>query len=290
VTFYKDSINYFSSLGMRYLPNYLKPLKEEMKKSNLSILFEVYVGRMILFTFFSFFISFIAVTFILTIFYIPPIFTLIGAFAVGGSVAVGVLTFFHSYPFQLITSKKNSIDGNMPFAISHMSAIASSGVPPYVIFKLLSTIKEYGEIANESKRIVRNVELFGMDFISAIKNVGDRTPSTQFKQFLYGIISTTETGGSLQEYMDNASREALFDYKLKREKYLQTLSTYADFYTAVLIAAPLFFVSVLSILSLIGGQIFGLDIPTAMKLGIYVVIPLLNTAFIMFIHYTQPKV
>ena len=82
----------------------------------------------------------------------------------------------------------------------------------------------------------------------------------------------------------------MFDYRLKREKYLQTLSTYADFYTATLIAAPLFFISILSVMALIGGQVFGLSIPMTMRLGIYLLIPLLNTIFILFVHYTQPSV
>ncbi len=272
------------------MSNYLAPLKDEMVKSNLTMLFEVYVGKMMFFTFFSFFISFSVLTFALTLMLIPPLYTLVGALAVSGAIAFGILTLFHSYPFQLLTSKRYSIESNMPFAISHMGAIAGSGVPPFIMFKLLANIDEYGEIANEAKRIVRNVDVFGMDFTSAVRNVANRTSSISFKHFLYGIISTTETGGNIVDYLENSAKEAMFDYKLKREKYLQTLSTYADFYTAVLIAAPLFFVSVLSVLSLIGGEIFGLDIPTAIRLGIYIAIPLLNTVFILFIHYTQPHV
>lgn len=288
--FYKDSINFFSSIGMKYMSSYLNPLREEMIKSNLTMLFEVYVGKMLFFTVFSFLISFCALTFALTLLMIPPLYTIVGALAVSGAIAFGILTVYHSYPFQLLTSKKYSIESNMPFAINHMGAIAESGVPPFIMFKLLSSVEEYGEVANEAKRIVRNVDAFGMDLTSAIRNVADRTPSNNFKRFLYGIISTTETGGNIKSYLENSAKEALFDYKLKREKYLQTLSTYADFYTAVLIAAPLFFVSVLSVLSLIGGRIFGLDIPTAIRLGIYIAIPLLNTVFILFIHYTQPRV
>jgi len=71
---------------------------------------------------------------------------------------------------------------------------------------------------------------------------------------------------------------------------MQTLSTYADFYTAVLIAAPLFFVSVLSVMSLVGGSVFGLSIPNAMRIGVYAMIPLMNIMFILFIHYTQPTI
>ncbi len=287
---FNDYVRVFSDIGIKYMSGYLNPLKEEMLKSNLNILFEVYVGKMLLFATLAFASSAVFVTVMFTMFGVQLLLTVIGSLIVGVATGFAVLTIYHSYPFHLLTSKKNSINANMPFAINHMGAIAASGVPPFVIFKLISTIPEYGEIANESKRIVRNVETFGMDMISAIKNVADRTPSAEFKQFIYGVISNTETGGNLKGFLENSAKEALFDYKLKREKYMQTLSTYADFYTAVLIAAPLFFVSVLSILSLIGGQIFGLSIPVAIRLGVYVLMPVLNTIFILFIHYTQPNI
>jgi len=287
---YKDLVKVLGSFGARHFHNQLAPLKEELIRSNLSILFELYVGKMILFSLIAFAIAF---SFVLTFFTMlggTIVMGIIAAIFTGATVAFIILTLYHSYPFHLITSKKNSIEANMPFAINHMAAIAASGVPPFVTFKLLSNIHEYGEVSNEAKRIVRNVESFGMDAVSAMKNVADRSPSPEFKQFIYGIVSSIETGGDLKRYLDNAAKEALFDYRLKREKYMQTLSTYADFYTAVLIAAPLFFVSVLSVMSLIGGEVFGLSIPSAMRLGVYVLIPLMNIMFLLFVHYTQPQV
>lgn len=288
---YKNVIRFCGKLGVRYLSKYISPLKEELLKSNLGILFEIYVGKMI---FYSLLISLLALLIVTisfpVLFKIPLWIAFVSGIILGITVFVSSLLIAYSYPFHTLTSKKTSIEANMPFAINHIAAIANSGVPPFVIFRLLMHVHEYGEITNEFRRIVRNIEVFGMDISTAVKNIADRTPSEEFKQFLYGFISTINTGGDLRKYLDNSAKEAMFDYKIRREKYLHTLSTYADFYTAVLIAAPLFFVSILSIMSLIGGQVVGLSIPTAMRLGIYILIPLLNTLFILFIHYTQPKV
>jgi len=94
----------------------------------------------------------------------------------------------------------------------------------------------------------------------------------------------------LIQYLKNSAKEALFNYRLKREHYLSTLSTYADLYTAVMIAAPLFFISILSVMSLIGGKLMGMQITDAMKIGVYGVMPMLNILFILFLHFTQPRV
>lgn len=288
---YKNIVKVLGGFGVRHFSGMLKPLKDEIVSSNLSMLFELYVGRMILFSIAAFFASFAFMIAVITVLGMAPnAYALVGTLITAFATSFVVLTLYHSYPFHLLTSKKNSIDGNLPFAINHMAAISASGVPPFVMFRLLTNIPEYAEVSNEAKRIVRNVEVFGMDAVSAMRNVANRTPSSEFKQFIYGIVSTIETGGDLKRYLENSAKEALFNYRLKREKYLQTLSTYADFYTAVLIAAPLFFVSILSVMSLVGGSVFGLSIPNAMRIGIYGMIPLMNIMFIMFIHYTQPNV
>ncbi len=276
--------------GVRHLSAYTKPLKEEILKSNLTILFEIYLGRMLLITILSFIMVFAFITASFTLFGVPVLISAVSALIASVTTAFFVFTIHYSYPFHLITSKKSSIEANSPFVINHMAAIAASGVPPFVIFRLVSRIPEYEEISNECKRIVRNVETFGMDIVTAIENVSGRTPSEKFRQFLGGFVAVINTGGNLQSYLDNEAKEALFNYRLRREKYMQALSTYADLYTAVLIAAPLFFVSILSIMSLVGGSVLGLPIDVALRLGIFTLIPILNIFFIAFVHYTQPRV
>lgn len=288
---FNNAIKFFGQHGSKLLSKHIKTLKEKVSKSNLNLLVELYIGKMILVSIIGFFAIFVGSFFAFA--YVFGMVKIVSAiFSLILALMAGICTFliFYFYPFHVITMKKRSIEVNMPFAINHMAAIAISGVPPTAIFRLLSGIKEYGEVSAESERIVRNMDVFGMDVTTSIRNVAERTSSPEFKQFLYSILATVTTGGDISKFLKNAAEEALFDYRIKRQKYIQTLSTYADFYTAVLIAAPLFFVSVLSILALVGGQIFGMSIPDAIRLGTLVFLPLLNTAFIGFVHYTQPNI
>jgi flagellar protein FlaJ len=278
------------NFGARHLMRWFGPMKEQMTKSNLAILFEMYVGRMMTFALLSFLFSLISVALLFIFFGYAVAYSLLSGLIAGATAGLIIITMFQTYPYHILSGRRKSLETNHPFAINHMAAIAESGVPPFIIFKLMANVSEYGEVAHECKRVTRNVETFGMDMISAIRNVAERTSSLDFKQFLYGLISTIDTGGDMRTYLANSAKDAIFDYRIKRERYMQTLSTYADFYTAVLIAAPLFFVSVLSIMSLIGGEIFGLNITTLMNIGIFLLIPVLNTAFIIFIHYSQPSI
>lgn len=277
--------------GIKYFPNYFKPLEEIIRIANIGILFERYVGRMILISLISFIISFSLISYgLIFILKLSVLYSLIGGFLIGISLAFIIITIFHSYPYQVLTQKRNSIEANLPFALLHMSAIAASGAPPTIMFKLISETEEYGKVSEEARMIIRNIETFGMDPKTAMKQVADRTPSDSFRQFLYSFISTIETGGDLRKFLENVANEAMNDYRLKRERYLQALSMYADIYTGILIAAPLFFISILSIMGMLGGTIAGLTITDAMRLGIYAFVPLLNIVFILFLHLTQPQI
>lgn len=193
----------------------------------------------------------------------------------------------YTYPYQSALTRKTKIDTNLPFALAHMGSVAASGIPPSAIFKLLANFEEYGELAKEMKKIARNMEIFGMDPMSAVREVAKRTPSEKFKQILLGIVSTIEGGGDLKTYLQVMGEQTLFTWKNKREKYLQQLSAYAEFYTGLLIAAPLFIISLFSVMNMIEPNLGGYSILQLMRMSIYILIPLLNLGFIMFLNTTQ---
>ena len=79
----------------------------------------------------------------------------------------------------------------------------------------------------------------------------------------------------------------LFEWRTKRQKYLQQLDTYAEFYTGLLIAAPLFIISLFSVMNMIESNLGGVGILQLMKLSIYILVPALNIGFMLFLHSTQ---
>lgn len=187
------------------------------------------------------------------------------------------------YPYQKASGRKKNIDSNLPFVLTHMGAVAESGVPPYVIFRLIAEFEEYGEVSEEMKKIVRNMEQFGINPIKAVKEVAERTPSDDLKQALLGFTTTTESGGDIKLYLKNAGQQALFEWRMKRERFLQQLSAYAEFYTGILIAAPLFIIALFSVMSMISTEMGGYNILFLTQLSVYLLIPGLNIVFLVFL-------
>jgi flagellar protein FlaJ len=286
----KISLILFGSLVDKYIASF-KPLGPHLKNANIRVLLKAWVSMIFLSTVLAFFVSFVSIYVLLTYvvfveFYIY-VFSVV-FFPVFLSSVVFII--FYLYPVEVERSRQKSIENNLPFAITHMAAISSSGIPTEFMFELLTGFKEYGEITEDSKLIMRNIKTFGMSSVDAMKDVADRTPSQGFRELLLGIVSTTESGGDLIEYLRGMADKSLFEYRIRREKYLKTLSTYADIYTALLVAAPLMMLSMLASMSIIGGSVMGLSIDDVIMLMTWVMLPVLNVGFLTFIHVTYPGV
>lgn len=262
---------------------YFDFLRGSLPRADIKVPFRTYLSVVFLSTIVAYVFSlvfFTVITAFLEIKFLSKMFLMVYAPFLIAAMSFAVLTF---YPHQKVMGRKKNIDMNLPFALVHMGAISESGVPPYMIFKLLSNFDEYGEIAREMKILVRNVDTFGLDPLTAIKETAERTPSNELRQILLGIISTTGSGGDVKTYIKNAGDQAMFEWKLKREKFMQQLSAYAEFYTGILIAAPLFIISLFAVMSMIQPNIGGFDILTLTKLSIYILVPFLNIGFILFL-------
>jgi len=269
-------------------PEITKPVKSTLPKSGIKQTPKNYMSTTLLTTFISYCISLSLILFLTTFVLELNIFSMIISIIFGPLIiSMVVFTVILFYPYQKVLSRSRSINTNLPFAIAHMGAIASSGVPPTSIFKLLAEFKEYDVLAEEIGKIVRNTEIFGLDPMSAMREVAERTASNKFKQLLLGLVSTIDGGGDLKTYLKNAGEQSLFTWRMRRQKYLQQLSAYAEFYTGLLIAAPLFIISLFSVMYMIQPELGGFDILILMRVSIYLLIPALNIGFLIFLHSTQ---
>jgi flagellar protein FlaJ len=275
---------------LNLFPDFFNKFYKRLRESNIGLLSNTYINLMVFFTLFSFIISLIASSILFFILY-DPLYLIILKSAITATITSTIIALiFYTHPNFIISKKKKDIEMNMPFAINHMSAIATAGVPPLTIFKLVVEKKEYGEFSEQLQRIVDYVELFGVNLLLAIKTVSSTSPSPYFKEFLEGLSSSIESGVGVEKYLKQKAKESLTRYNLERKKYNETRATFSDIYTAVLVAAPLLFIATLAMVNLLGGKIAGFGISTLMMIGVYVIIPLLNMVFILFIKSTQPGV
>ncbi len=265
-------------------PKLFGPLFNHIQRVHLNLISTTYVSLMLVCTILAFPALFIVFTILNLSFQLN--FLII----TGISILATIATFFgfYFYPSSLISQRANKIKNELPFALVHMGAVAGSGANPLSIFELISESDGYEELKRETKKILNYVNLFGYNLSGALKRVSKTTPSPDFKEVLEGIVTTVETGGSLKDYLNEKSEDALRQYKQRKKKQVEALATYSDVYTAILIAAPLLLIVTLAIINVIGGDLGGFDAKTLSILGVYGLIPLMNLAFMAFLHVSQP--
>lgn len=281
--FYMLGNSIFGEIYDRYREKFAG-FESTLRKAGVKILPRTYISTTFFLTWFAFLCSVVLFLILYPRFRNPLLIPLVY------SLPLIMFSIFYFYPFYKASERKKNINTHLPFALTHMGATASSGLSPYHLFRILADSEEYGELRKESLRIVGMSDDLGLDVVTSIKNVSATTPSENFSKFLLGMSSTIETGGDIRKFLEVEAQKALFEYELRRRKYHELLSTYADIYAAVAVAAPLFLVAALTLMNVLGGRIFGFSIEALLWLGTYVLLPFINIVFILFIEMTQPQI
>lgn len=275
-----------------------KGLKRDLIKANMQFLSKSYVSVMFLTTIISSIISLFALVFFLFFSIGPelPIITL-AKNGIGERLlsffwiifVIPCLTFLSMYVYPSLEKNaiSNKIEQELPFATIHMSAISGSMVEPSKIFSIIISTKEYPSLEKELFKLLNEINIFGHDLVTGLRNIAFSTPSKKLAELLNGMATTITSGGDLPEFFDKRAQTLLFEYRLEREKYTKSAETFMDIYISVVIAAPMILMLLLMMMKISG---LGISLPTSlitlmMILGVSVV----NIIFLTFLHLKQPN-
>ncbi len=176
---------------------------------------------------------------------------------------------FILYPRVRGWERKKKIDGHLPYAIGWMSSMATVGVTPYMIFKKLAEAEEFfGEVSQEAKLLVKDVELLGFDFISALRNLGSVTPSKRLRSFIQGAVMNSLSGGEMGTYFITEAQETMEENRKTFADFITTLGMISEIYIIGLVAAPVFLIIMFSAMMMLKGTS-----PVILMAIIYGVIP-----------------
>ncbi|HDQ05148.1 MAG TPA: hypothetical protein ENN36_00300 [Candidatus Bathyarchaeota archaeon] len=274
----------------RFLPLF-KDLDVNLKKSGIKINFKAYISTVILATLLlSASVMILVPMLLFFIFKLSLVLSLL--FGLGVSLFAGALTVigFYVYPTYRADSLKRDLEDEMPFATGYMSILAGAGVPPDFIWRSLAQIDASLSISNVARNVVRDVELFGFDVISALETTSKRTPSERFKEMLEGFISVVYSGGNLVKYLRNRSQEYMELKRISLKRFSDTLGVLAEFYVTLMVAGSLIFVVMLAVISMMGGGGFGfLDSRLMLQLLTYIGLPVGSVVFLVILDMASPK-
>lgn len=201
-------------------------------------------------------------------------------------VPLGTFWIMYLYPSLEKKSAEQKINQELPFVTIHMSAIAGSMVEPSKIFSIIIATKEYPYIRKEFIKLMNEINIYGYDLVTALRNCAANNPSKKLAELFNGLAITITSGGSLPAFFDKRAESLLFEHRLEREKYTKTAETFMDIYISVVIAAPMILMLLLMMMKISG---LGLSLSTQMISLIMVMgVSIVNIVFLTLLHLKQP--
>ena len=202
-------------------------------------------------------------------------------------VLISMFVYTWIYPSYLVGERKRKLEAALPTASSYMAAMASAGVTPDRIFMALTHETIGKAIVKDARKISRDIQVFGYDIVHALSEASLRSPSAKYSSFLEGIVGTFTSGGELQRFLE-VSTETLMTDKVQSERnFIEALGIMAELFMVIGVVAPIFFIVILAMMSMLGGSSGNATL--LMAVMVYVIIPVAEMGIIVLIDAQQPE-
>ena len=180
------SFRLFGGLAPFFLTHGLN-VKKSLERARIKIYPETYISLMLFVAILTLPITIISTIMVIFSGFLPLIFLVPVPFYVLGG--------FLLMPLSKASDRATGLEREMPFASAYISVMASGGIAPYNSFKRLADVQLMPAMQCEAREIMKDVEIFGVDPLTALETSAKKNPLDIFKDFLSGYASTVIIGG-----------------------------------------------------------------------------------------------
>ena len=277
------SFRLFGRFAPYFLKNVFTTIKRSLEKGRVKIYPETYVSLM-------FFIALLTVPFsvlagIIALMYgILPLLILVPLplFVIAGFIVV---------PLNNASDRSSCLERELPFAAAYISVMSSGGIAPYSSFKRLTQVDLMPAMSKEARDIIKDVEIFGVDPLSALELAAKKTPLDIFKDFLGGYASTVIIGGDIGHYLERKAEDIFQIRALRVKAAAERLGMLLETFIIVMVMMSLCFYILFAVNGIQGGSQTTTDISqfSGILLYTYIFTPMLSIMFVYMAHNMQPK-
>jgi len=261
-----------------YLLKHVVEFKDYLERAKIKIYPETYVSLMLFLAALTTPISILSIVLLYLYGFIPLVFLV--------PLPVYVMIGFFLIPISKAGEIAANLEREMPFAAAYISVMASGGISPYTSFKRLAEVELMPAMRTEAREIIKDVEIFGIDPLTAIENAAKRNPLDIFRDFLAGYASTVIIGGDIVHFLERKA-EDIFKIRAMRVKAAaERLGMLLETFIIVMVLMSLCFYILFSVESIYS---VGISMYSGIILYTYIFTPMLSLMFIYLAHSMQPK-
>lgn len=266
----------------RVAPFFLKNVfefKDNLERARIKIYPETYVSIMFLVATLTLPASAISIIIVYLYGFLPVIFLI--------PLPFYVMIGFMLIPISRASERSSHLEREMPFAAAYISVMASGGIAPYTSFKRLANVEMMPAMSGEAKEITKDVEIFGIDPLTAIEIAAKKNPLDVFKDFLAGYASTVIIGGDIGHFLERKAEDIFKVRALRVKAAAERLGMLLETFIIVMVLMSLCFYIMFSVESIYSTG--DMSLYSGIILYTYLFTPMLSLMFIYLAHSMQPK-
>jgi archaeal flagellar protein FlaJ len=190
-----------------------------------------------------------------------------------------------------IANRKDALERELPFTLSELSVLASTGTSPIRLFRRMAQRDHDPAMTGEFRRVIYKTDVQGKDLITALAETAKETPSTSVRESFWDIANMIHQGGNLDEYLRTKSDDVLKLKRLVQKEFIERLSTFLDMYVSLVLVGVLMIAVAAFLLNALGSTAVGLDANELLLLLTFGLVPLavVMTIILISIAYARAE-
>ena len=264
-------------MATKFLANVFE-LKGQLEKAGIKIYSETYVSMMFFLAFLTLPVTIISLVLLYFTKLIPLIFLV--------PLPIFIMIVFMIMPSMKAGERATALEREMPFASAYITVMASGGISPYMSIKRLSKVDLMPSMRKEAREIMRDVEIFGIDPLSALNHASETNPLDTYRDFMSGYASSVITGGDTGHFLENKTHDIFKTRALRMKAAAERLGMLLESFIIVVVMMSLCFYILFSVDAIYST---GVSMYSTMIMYTFVFAPMLSIVFIYLAHDMQPK-
>ena len=173
-----------------------------------------------------------------------------------------------------ITNRKGQLERELPFTLSELSVLASTGMSPIALVRRMARRTHDPAMTAEFKKVVYKTDIQGKDLITALAETAKESASTTLRETLWDLANMIHQGGNLDEYLRGKSDDVLKLKRLSQREFIERLSTFLDMYVSLVLIGVLMIAVGAYLINAFGSTIGPLDANSLLIVLAYGIVPM----------------
>jgi len=267
----------FGRLALKFLSHVFE-FKEYLRKAGMKIYPNTYVSLMFLFAFLTIPVTITSLVLLYFSKFLPLIFFV--------PTPIWIMVVFMFSPIMKAGERAHALEREMPFAAAYVTVMATGGISPYMSIKRLANVDLMPAMRKEAREVIKDVEIFGMDPLSALGKAAKENPLDIYRDFFAGYSSTVITGGDITHYLETKTSDIFKTRSMRIRAAAERLGMLLESFIIIMVLMSLCFYILFSVETIYST---GISIYSGILLYTYVFAPMLSLVFIYLAHDMQPK-